>query len=204
MSAGDRLRGMMAEHGVAKSVAVAANPSQWPDEVKARAYELWSTAANRSPRLTEMMLAEEARAAAAVQGEDVAPEPVPAQRTIREWSVVEDWGRQASVYVLATYERDYDELQEIQWGNQRLAAETLTMAMTGAMDHLSSQAVNARLKAAELARKEWGWGTWGANQGGTQQLDPTKGLEAGDEAKPTLQERARKMREKIEEENRGG
>src|SRR5215210_5670434 len=89
----------------------------WAPEVKARAKVLWATVANRSAATVEVLMKREAEAEALAAGrvdDDGAPmaRPVPAFHTIYVWAKQDDWADDASTYMLATYQKDRDELEE--------------------------------------------------------------------------------------------
>jgi hypothetical protein len=96
----------------------------WSDDIKTRAFALWSTVAMGSAPRTEYLLAQEA-------GEDVA---VPASSTIRMWAAQGGWTSRADADLVQTHGRTLRQLQAIGLQTIALAHSTMLDAMTGMLD----------------------------------------------------------------------
>jgi hypothetical protein len=110
----------------------------WPDDIKTRAFELWSTIAARSAPRTEYLLAQEL-------GKDAA---VPAASTLRAWAAGEEWSARADADLAETFGKTLRQLQVTSLAAIALAQSTLVDAMVGLLDD-APYGGSGRVKAAE-------------------------------------------------------
>jgi len=110
----------------------------WPDDMRRRAYELWSSIAVSSAPRTEHLLAQEAGAGVAV----------PAASTIRAWAAADGWAAQRDADRALTHGRTLRELQAGFLPAVVLAQHTMLDAMTGLLDDAKYGGAG-RIKAAE-------------------------------------------------------
>src|SRR3712207_4508205 len=92
----------------------------WPDDVKQRCKELWSSIGNRNAGRVEYLYSREVP-------ENVA---IPAAVTIRQWAREECWGASADADLAESHGRTLRELRTGWLAALRLSQETLLDAMT--------------------------------------------------------------------------
>lgn len=110
----------------------------WPDAIRQRCQELWSTVGGRNCAAVHQLLQAELPGA-----------PVPAAATIRTWASEEDWGAAADVELEATRGRTVRSLQSGWLTALEMAQATLLAGMSGLLDS-SPYGGAARIKSAEL------------------------------------------------------
>ena len=96
----------------------------WPDHIKTRAFEFWSSIGVGSAPRVEHLLAQEA-------GEGVA---VPAASTIRAWAAADGWAARRDADRVQTHGRTLRELQSGFLSAVVLAENTMLDAMVGLLD----------------------------------------------------------------------
>ena len=111
----------------------------WPDDVKERCKELWSSIGNRNASRVEWLYGREV-------AEGVA---IPAAATIRTWAREECWGAWADADLAESHGRTLRELRTGWLAALRLSQETLIDAMCGRLDDLP-HAGAGRIKSAEV------------------------------------------------------
>ncbi|MCA9878175.1 MAG: hypothetical protein KC442_10345 [Thermomicrobiales bacterium] len=123
------------------AVDVIAKPAlftPWPDTVKQRAQDLWSTVAGRNASATQQLLQAEAPEAS-----------VPHAGTIRRWADDEQWHIAADHALESTRGRTVRELQAGWLEGLKLAQATLLAGMSGLFDDLPYGG-SGRIKSAEI------------------------------------------------------
>jgi hypothetical protein len=158
----------------------------WPDDIKTRAYELWSTVAARSAPRTEYLLAQEL-------GEDAA---VPAGSTIRAWAAAEAWAASADADLAETFGKTLRQLQVTSLAAMALAQSTLVDAMIGLLDD-APYGGSSRIKAAEAMLRL-------AERSGIQLVATEAALPPPSEEGLSVAQRARRLRERFAAQNADG
>lgn len=141
---------MRRESGNPQTAAIVALPSRepparfesWPEDVKDRCRDLWSTLGNRNAGRTEWLLAKET------------PEHValPSASTIRRWAHDEDWATWATGEIQRTAGLTLAQLRHTWLQLLQLSQETQLDAMLGKYDD-NPGAGAVRVKAAESVQR---------------------------------------------------
>jgi hypothetical protein len=155
----------------------------WPDDIKIRAFELWSTIAARSAPRTEHLLAQEV-------GENTA---VPAASTIRAWAAAEAWASRADADLAETFGKTLQQLQVTSLAAIALAQSTLIDAMIGALD-TAPYGGSGRIKAAEAMLRL-------AERSGMQLVATEAALPPPSEEGLSVAQRARRLRDRFAAQN---
>ena len=177
----------------------------WEQDKKDRAKALYLGPANMSAHAVEWMLVQEAQQEAP-DGDD--PLPVPAARTIREWSQTEGWDAQRYAHLAEHIGAMAVRIDVKMATNVEAAADTYSDILLTTKYDANPAAGMMKQKAADAVLKVWGKGTYGANQGGEiklriEQLLPPEALDDL-HASETPMETERRLREETIEEKRGG
>ena len=123
-------------------VAPSSKPARfeaWPDDVKERCRELWSSIGNRNAGRVEWFYGREVPEGIAI----------PAAITIRQWAREEHWGAWADADLAESHGRTLRELRTGWLAALRLSQETLIDSMTGRLDALPHGGAG-RIKSAEV------------------------------------------------------
>jgi hypothetical protein len=155
----------------------------WPDDIKTRAFEFWSTVAVCSAPRTESLLAQES-------GEGVA---VPAASTIRRWATEDGWAAQRDQTLDQTQRRTFRQLQATSLMAIALAQQTLLDAMTGLLDD-APYGGSGRIKAAEAMLRL-------AERSGIQLVVTEAALPPPSEEGLSTVQRSQRMRERFAAQN---
>jgi hypothetical protein len=155
----------------------------WPDDVKERCRELWSSVGNRNAGRVTWLYAREVPEGTAI----------PASVTIRQWARDDDWEAWANGELARTKGKTLHQLQVGWLRALQLSQEVQIDAMLGAFDG-NPGAGAVRIKAAESVQRI-------VAQAGLLALLPAEPEEPGEERLLSLSERARRMREKFAAEN---
>jgi hypothetical protein len=158
----------------------------WPDHVKTRAFEFWSTIAVGSAPRVEHLLAQEA-------GDGVA---VPAASTIRTWAAAEGWAAQRDADRAQTHGRTLRGLQAGFLSAVVLAENTMLDAMVGLLNG-APYGGSGRIKAAEAVLRL-------AERSGLRFVVTEMELQsptADDDKDLSLEQRARRARARMREAN---
>lgn len=132
---------MSAPEPIRPDIAVISPPARfvaWPDEMKQRAQDLWSTVGGRNASATHQLLQAEMPDSA-----------VPAAATIRSWASEEDWSSAADMELESTRGRTVRSLQAGWLTALEMAQATLLAGMAGLLDS-APYGGSARIKSAEL------------------------------------------------------
>ena len=168
-------------------VAVLPSPARFQahaPELVERAFQLWSTVAGRNATLTASLLTREVDDGT----------PTPAGSTVRRWASEQCWDARADADLVQTSKRALAELRAGWLGALSLAQQTLMAGLVGDLDDLP-HAGAARLKSAELVLKTL--------QHANATIVPSESaVTPHDDDQPlTLEQRARRMRALMSEQN---
>ena len=157
----------------------------WPDDVKERCKELWSTLGNRSAGRVEYLYGREVPQGTAI----------PAASTIRMWAREDAWEEWANADLATSQGKTLHQLQ-VGWLRALQLSQDVQLDILAGMYDDNPAAAAVKAKVAESVQRV-------IAHAGLLAVLPAEPEPSGEQKRQlSLQERSRRMRETIEAENR--